>query len=217
MSKKTYQSIFLHGFRGVGKSTVGKAVAKKLNWRYIEMDEQIVTTAGKSVAELTKQGTDWQTFRQWEQHVLQDCLQQTQVVVSTGGGACVNAIIKDGTDQTFGELNAALVKNAPGVLGVLLTASIDVILQRIKAQEMEKAETTRPILNEAKAKKVQALLAQYAHAPQKQKEILVNEIVEDNRSMYIARQPLYATLSEHVVDTGRLTVEDAVNKVLSFI
>jgi shikimate dehydrogenase len=73
---------------------------------------------------------------------------------------------------------------------------------------MAKAETTRPILNEAKAAHVKTLLEQYKDNPEKQKEILVDEIVDDSISMFLQRKPLYDSISDHIIKTDRNSPEE---------
>ena len=58
-------NIVLIGYRGTGKSTVGKLLAEQLGMSYISMDDEIVQNAGMSVPEIVeKQG--WPGFRDME-------------------------------------------------------------------------------------------------------------------------------------------------------
>jgi len=212
-----YTSLFLNGFRGVGKSTIGSKVVEKLGWEYIEFDQELVKRAGRTIPEITKNGTSWQEFRQMEHDLLKELLQKEHIVVSASGGAPVNNIIKEGTTTTFGELNTQLYRNTPHVLIVLITASDEIIGQRIKQMELAQAETVRPILNEERAKEVQKLLEEYKDDEAKQKEILVDEIVKDSLTMYTARKPLYAALTNNIVDTSEISIDEAVAKVLTFL
>lgn len=211
--------IVLHGFRGTGKSTVGPLIAKNLGWHYEEMDSIIVKKAGKSIPELTKNGTEWQAFRQLEHDVLKELTQRKNVVISTGGGTCVNNIIKDGTDKTFGQINTELVQQSEekGVLSLLLTASEEQIRERVEEHEMQKAESTRPILNPDRAKEIQKELTKYENNQLKQKEILVQAIVNDSMQMYEQRKPLYAAITEYVVDTTSDLPEESAQYVISII
>ncbi len=78
--------IFLIGYMGCGKSTVGKKLSKKLNYDFIDMDDAITGMTGKSVSEIFEQdGED--AFRQLEHSVLKSLCQRNYLVVSTGGGA----------------------------------------------------------------------------------------------------------------------------------
>lgn len=205
------KSIFLHGFRCTGKSTIGAILAKHHGWEYIEMDTLLEKRAGKSITQITKHGTDWYTFRKMEHELLKELTTQTHMVVSTGGGCCVNNI--------FGELNAHIMQNAEkqGALSVLITASDQEIRTRIAQQEHAKAETTRPILNEQRAAEIQEELRKHEGDEQKQKEILVQAIVDDSMQIYEQRKPLYAAITSHLVDTTDHTPEQTAEEILYMV
>jgi shikimate kinase len=78
-------AVFLIGFMGSGKTTLGKKLAAKLNWKFIDLDEAVrVEHGAESVAALIKdKGFDF--FRQAEGEMLKS-LSLENVVVSTGGG-----------------------------------------------------------------------------------------------------------------------------------
>lgn len=79
--------LFLIGFMGTGKSTVGRLVAARLGWRFRDLDEEIVEAAGgASVARLF--ATEGEAgFRAREAAALARVAELDQVVVATGGGA----------------------------------------------------------------------------------------------------------------------------------
>ncbi|MCY4779965.1 shikimate kinase [Sphingobacterium sp. UT-1RO-CII-1] len=77
--------IFLIGFMGSGKTTLGKKLAKRLDRKFIDMDQVIVEKIGMSIPDYFQQyGED--KFREFEQHVLRE-MSETNTVVSTGGGS----------------------------------------------------------------------------------------------------------------------------------
>ncbi len=82
--------IFVWGMMGVGKSTVGRKLAKKLDWKFYDLDEQIVKRTGESIEDIFEmQGESG--FRTIESDVLTDLIQDIDVVISTGGGTpCFN-------------------------------------------------------------------------------------------------------------------------------
>ena len=43
-------NIFITGFSGAGKTTVGRRVARILDWRFVDTDEEIVEVSGKPIA-----------------------------------------------------------------------------------------------------------------------------------------------------------------------
>ncbi len=77
--------IYLTGFMGSGKSTVGQILANVLGYRFIDLDEEIARREGLSVGELFKvRGEAY--FREQERRVLAETFAMEQVVVATGGG-----------------------------------------------------------------------------------------------------------------------------------
>jgi shikimate kinase len=80
--------IYLIGFMGCGKTSVGWRLAKKLGWRFIDLDEEIERSEGRPVAEIFR--ADGETrFRQLER----DCLKRVassaaadKSVIALGGG-----------------------------------------------------------------------------------------------------------------------------------
>ncbi|BAM47284.1 shikimate kinase [Amphibacillus xylanus] len=78
------ESIYLVGFMGSGKSTIGKQLAKKLNLLYIDMDEQIEQTTKKQIKTIFAEEGE-QAFRDIEHKILTETPKQGYVV-STGGG-----------------------------------------------------------------------------------------------------------------------------------
>ncbi|SRR5258708_3415748 len=210
---KQYNAIFLNGFRGSGKSTIGSHLAERLRWNYVEMDYLISQAAGESINAMTKNGTSWQNFRLKEHNLLQELLSQKNIVVSTGGGVGVNSIVKEGTNRTFGAINAELMKRAENVLLVVLLTDESVLMERIRTTEMTKEESNRPILDEKKAKALQESIKPFSHDPKKQKQMIVDAIIEVEMNMYHIRKPLYEKLSRNVIDTGKLSIDEAINEI----
>jgi len=209
-----YTSIFIAGFRATGKTTIGKLLAEKLGWDFIDMDEKIELKAGMPVNQITQSGTEWQTFRQLEHDVLKELITKEKIVVSMGGGTAVNDIVKEGSATTFGRLNQEILRSQKQALIVLLTASDEIIAERMRRHEMRKDITKRPILSEKRAQETQKHLKNAEHDLSQQKEILINEIVSDALETYNKRKPLYAALTKHVVDTGEMSAQDAVTYIM---
>jgi shikimate kinase len=79
-------SIFLVGMMGCGKSTVGKRLAKRLGYRFFDVDTLIERVAGQSIAQIFE--TEGEAgFRTWESRVLSELSACVQSVIATGGGA----------------------------------------------------------------------------------------------------------------------------------
>ena len=84
-------NIFLIGMMGAGKSTVGRLLARKLNYNLIDTDPLIEQCAGKSMSEIfANDGED--TFRDLEQQVLSQVSSYTRLVVATGGGIVMRSL-----------------------------------------------------------------------------------------------------------------------------
>ena len=77
--------IFLLGYMGAGKTTVGKLLAKRMNLSFIDLDFYIEGRYRKKISDLfTVHGEDG--FRQIEQRMLKEVAEFEDVLVSTGGG-----------------------------------------------------------------------------------------------------------------------------------
>ena len=78
--------IFLTGYMGAGKTTLGKAFARQMNISFIDLDWYIEERFHKTVGELfTERGETG--FRELERSMLHEVAEFENVVISTGGGA----------------------------------------------------------------------------------------------------------------------------------
>ena len=84
-------NIYLIGYRATGKTTVGRALATKLNRRFIDVDQIIEENAGMPVSEIVNR-FGWDEFRRKEAAVISDIAQNQleKRVVATGGGVVLN-------------------------------------------------------------------------------------------------------------------------------
>jgi len=74
---------------GSGKSTVGKKLAKKLGWKFIDLDSEIEMQTGKSINEIfDEEGED--TFRKLEKREFEKTAETINTVIATGGGIILN-------------------------------------------------------------------------------------------------------------------------------
>jgi shikimate kinase len=80
--------IYLVGFMGAGKTTVARALGRRLGWRVEDIDERIEARERRSVAAIFAQSGE-AYFRQQERQTLSDLLPQRQIVIATGGGTFV--------------------------------------------------------------------------------------------------------------------------------
>ena len=81
-----FAGIALIGLRGAGKSTLGKLLAKKIGWNFVELNKEIEAQNGLSVAEIIALYGQ-EGFRRMEQAALQQLLARHEpMVLATGGG-----------------------------------------------------------------------------------------------------------------------------------
>ncbi len=77
--------IYLIGMPGSGKSTLGKQLAKRLGYQFVDLDELIVQVAGHPITEIfARQGEDG--FRRLERDILKQTATLENTVIATGGG-----------------------------------------------------------------------------------------------------------------------------------
>ena len=84
-------SVYLIGMMGAGKTTVGRLLAKDLNYRFIDTDQTIEAVAKQPISEIfASQGEAY--FRGLETQVLGQLSVYTRSVISTGGGIITEQI-----------------------------------------------------------------------------------------------------------------------------
>jgi len=103
---------------GAGKTTVARALGRRLGWRVEDVDERIEARERRSVAAIfAQQGEPY--FRQQERQVLSELLPDRQVIVATGGG-------------TFAEPDNRALMLADGAV-VWLDVPLPRIMERVPA------------------------------------------------------------------------------------
>jgi 3-dehydroquinate synthase len=125
-------NIIITGFSGTGKSLVAKAVARRLNWDFIDTDDEIVKQAGKPIAEIFRQDGEGK-FRELERETIRGACRQKHIVIAIGGGAIVDP-------QNYELL-------AKSGLIVCLEAKSETIYERLFREAARSPETeVRPLL-----------------------------------------------------------------------
>jgi shikimate kinase len=109
-------NVVLIGYRGTGKSTVGKIVAARLGRVLVSIDAEIVKLVGQSIPEIVEKN-GWEYFRDLETKVCQELAGRTGLVVDTGGGAILRS------------RNVEVLKETGRLFW--LTASVSTITERI--------------------------------------------------------------------------------------
>lgn len=82
-------SLYLVGFMGAGKSTVARAVGRRLGWRAEDIDDLIEARERRSIAAIFAQSGEAH-FRQVERAVVAELAGTRNVVIATGGGTFVD-------------------------------------------------------------------------------------------------------------------------------
>ncbi len=115
--------IYLIGMPGSGKSTVGKKLANKINYQYIDMDEYIENKLNKKIPLIFSEDGE-AYFRLKEKEVLNDFLSLDNVIISTGGG-----VIKDRSNKDL--MNGKII---------FIDVDLSILENRLKN------DNTRPLL-----------------------------------------------------------------------
>ncbi|NGP76875.1 shikimate kinase [Balneolaceae bacterium YR4-1] len=130
--------IFLSGFMGAGKSTIGRELAGKLERTFLDLDDYIEHKAGKSISEIFEEGGE-DAFRKIERECILELIRTYEGIIALGGGSLHNQHMLDHI-----KLNGLLV---------FIETPISVILDRIDK------DLNRPLLlnEEGKVKERETL------------------------------------------------------------
>jgi len=113
------KNLTLTGMMGVGKSTIGKILAKKLNYNFVDVDKLIEAREGSSINLIFKNKSE-SYFRKIENDITLSELKKNNTVISLGGGAFLNSLIRKSAkklstsfwlDLPIDELSKRLRKN----------------------------------------------------------------------------------------------------------
>ncbi|HYR87607.1 MAG TPA: shikimate kinase [Terriglobia bacterium] len=81
--------IYLIGFMGAGKTTVGRRLAKKLGWKFIDLDREIERREGRRIAQIFRDNGE-PYFRSLEQRCLEAIASSPSAVIALGGGTFID-------------------------------------------------------------------------------------------------------------------------------
>ncbi|WP_223548019.1 shikimate kinase [Aestuariivivens sp. NBU2969] len=117
--------VVLIGYMASGKSTIGKMLAEKLNYDFIDLDDYIETSENKPVSNIFKTKGEIY-FRKQETHYLKELLQsKNNIVLSLGGGT-----------PCFGD-NMDIVLNS-NAKSIYLRTSINTLVERLKTEKSKR-------------------------------------------------------------------------------
>ncbi len=130
--QKESKNISIIGFSATGKTVVARKVAERLNWTFIDTDDEIVKLSRKTIPEIFKEDGE-EKFRVLERRVLQRTCQKEKAVIATGGGAITDPKNQDLLRETS--------------LVICLEASPETIYGRLQHDNLYSASpVVRPLL-----------------------------------------------------------------------
>jgi len=168
-------NIFLIGYRGTGKTTIGNVLARRLGKRFIDADVYLEQKEGRTIREIFEEDGE-EGFRDIESRIVEELCLQDDSVIATGGGA----ILRDD--------NAKKIK-ASGIT-VFLEADVDAISKRINKDNQT-----------------------YQKRPNLTKRGGYQEI----EYLLEKRRPHYDKAADFVINTSKMSINEAVEKIASFI
>jgi shikimate kinase/shikimate kinase/3-dehydroquinate synthase len=168
---KSKENLVFLGMMGSGKSSIGSLVAKKLKVEFIDVDKEIEKELGVSISKMFEtKGEDY--FRKYEEKITLRVLKTNSIVVSLGGGAFVNKVIRKEILKNHisfwlnwnDEILLERIKNSkkrPLAFNATENELIDLIKKRsniyskalyeIKCDKMSKSEIVKKVLNNYEA------------------------------------------------------------------
>ena len=125
------KNIFITGFSGSGKTSVGRAVARRLGWQFVDTDDLVVERAGKPISKVFAESGE-PAFRELERESLVEAASGERRVVSTGGGLPMD------------EKNRCVMEQS-GIV-VCLEARPETVHRRLEKQSRQRGAIVRPML-----------------------------------------------------------------------
>ena len=127
------QRLVLTGFMGAGKSTIGRILANRLNWQFLDLDAHLEARTGATIPQLFERHGEAH-FRRLESSALASALGRDRTVLALGGG-------------TPEELtNRLLLEQTPATLTIFLDAPFPTLFDRCMLQDI-----ARPVLEDPAA------------------------------------------------------------------
>lgn len=101
MTRRRRRLIYLLGFMGVGKSTVGAVLARKLRWPFIDLDTTIEAGQGTTIRQMFEQAGE-AFFREIERAALIEASKAEPAIIALGGGTFVQPLNFEHIQETGG-------------------------------------------------------------------------------------------------------------------
>ena len=125
-------NISLCGMMGSGKSSIGKILAKKLDYNYVDVDKMIEINAKKTIKKIFEEDGE-EYFRELEEKISIRILELKGAIISLGGGAIINKKIRN-----------SIKKNS---YNIYLNVDVDILTKRLQNSK------TRPLIYKKNLKK----------------------------------------------------------------
>tara|TARA_B100000953_G_scaffold126362_1_gene104162 strand:- start:766 stop:1263 length:498 start_codon:yes stop_codon:yes gene_type:complete len=127
--------IFLIGFMGCGKTTLGKKLAKDLNYNFIDLDNYVEKKTNKTIIEIFENKGE-KEFRIVEKESLMEVCKKDNIVIATGGGT---PCFFDNMQKILGSGKA-----------IYLKMKIEDLLERLETDKSQ-----RPLIKNKSAKELE--------------------------------------------------------------
>ncbi len=150
---KIDKNIVLVGLMGVGKTRIGREIAKILHMPFIDADREIEISAGCSIEEIFELYGE-QGFREGESRVIERLLKEGPIVLATGGGAFINPETR------------SRIKN--DAISIWLKADIELLLERTGRTNH------RPLLQNTDPRKVLTSLMDKRYPIYSEADVIIN-------------------------------------------
>ena len=125
--------LVLTGFMGAGKSTIGRLLAARLNWTFLDLDAHLEARTGATIPQLFERHGEAH-FRRLESTALASALGRDHTVLALGGG-------------TPEELtNRLLLEQTPATFTIFLDAPFPTLFDRCMLQDLGDPALARPVL-----------------------------------------------------------------------